>query len=91
MADVATSGRIRSSEPEALALRMAKHFAHKVEVTRQAGVTRIDTRFGRIELEPAGAELLVRVDGEDEEKLRELALSHLERFARGAPVESMWD
>jgi len=29
--------------------------------------------------------------GEDEERLREVALSHLERFARGAPVAPAWD
>jgi hypothetical protein len=88
---VTRSGRIPSSEPDALALRMAKHFAHKVDVAHEAGVTRIETRFGRIDLEPAGDVLLLRLDGEDEAKLREVALSHLERFARGAPVDVSWD
>jgi cytochrome b561 len=89
---VARAGRISSSEPEALALRMAKHFAHKVDVAHEAGgVTRIETRFGRIELEPAPGALLLRLDGKDEEKLREVALSHLQRFARGAVVEPVWE
>jgi hypothetical protein len=84
------AARIPSSEPEALALRMAMHFAHKVEVAQEGDVTRIETRFGRIELEPADGALLLRLEGEDDEKLREIAVSHLERFARGAAVEPVW-
>lgn len=85
------TGRIASPEPEALALRLAKHFAHKVPVSEEGRLTRIRTRFGLIELEPVGVELVLRLEGDDEEKLREVALSHLERFARGAPIEPVWD
>lgn len=72
-------------------MRMANHFGHKVEVERDGPVTRIHTRFGAIELEPAGGELLLRLSGDDEAKLEEVALAHLGRFARGAPVEPVWD
>jgi hypothetical protein len=85
------TARIASVEPDALALRMANHFGHKVPVSTDAGVTRIETRFGRIELEPAGNALVLRLDGEDGARLEEVALSHLARFARGAPVEPVWE
>jgi hypothetical protein len=84
------SGRMRSAEPEALALRMANHFGHKVAVERTGGTTTIHTRFGTIELEPAAGELHVRLDGDEPERLREVAVTHLERFARGAPVDLVW-
>lgn len=85
------TGRVDSTEPEALALRMALHFGHKVPVAQVGAATRIETRFGAIELEPAGNELVVTLDGDDGERLREVAVSHLERFARGAPVVARWD
>ena len=85
------TARIPSDEPDALALRMGRHFGHKVPVIHLSDATRIETRFGTIELQPSGTELIVRLDGEDTDRLREIALSHLERFARGAPVEPRWD
>jgi hypothetical protein len=85
------TGRIASSEPNALALRTARHFAHKVPVDEVDGVQRIETRFGRIELEPGDGELIVTLDGADVGQLRTVAESHLERFARGAPFEPRWE
>jgi hypothetical protein len=85
------TGRLRSDEPEGLALRMEKHFGHKVPVERRGNVTRIETRFGTIELEPAPDELLVRLDGDEPDRLREVTSDHLARFARGAPAEIVWE
>ena len=76
------SGRVASDEPAALAARVARHFAHKVPVEERGAARRIETRFGRIDLEPEGDEL---------EELRTVAVSHLERFARGAPFDVRWD
>ncbi|MDX6486071.1 MAG: hypothetical protein QOF43_1224 [Gaiellaceae bacterium] len=87
----AASGRIASTEPSGLALRTAKHFAHKVPVTEAAGVHRIETRFGSVELEPREHELLVRLDGDDLEQLRSVAVSHLERFSRDESFAVSWD
>jgi len=84
------SGEARTSEPDGLALRTGKHFAHKVPVETADGVTRIETRFGRIELEPADGVLHVRLDGDDVEKLREVAGSHLERFSRDDAFDLRW-
>jgi hypothetical protein len=85
------AGRLRSDEPEALALRMEKHFGHKVRVERRDNVTRIETRFGTIELEPAPGALLVRLQGDELERLREVTSDHLRRFARGAPAGIVWE
>lgn len=85
------SGRVASDEPAALAARVARHFAHKVPVEESGATRRIETRFGRIELEPEAADLLLALEGEDLERLRALAVSHLERFARGAPFHVRWD
>jgi hypothetical protein len=84
------SGEIATSEPDGLALRTAKHFAHKVPVETVDGVTRIETRFGRIELEPTSGALAVRLDGDDLEKLRDVAASHLERFSRDESFTIVW-
>jgi hypothetical protein len=85
-----STGRATSDEACALAARTARHFAHKVPVEELDGVHRIETRFGRIELEPSGGELLVRLEGDEVDELRRVAGSHLERFARG-PFELRWD
>ena len=87
-------GRIASGEPEALALRMAKHFGHKVPIEERDGRTRITIGAGAFELAPAPGELELVLEPESDEtlpRLREVALSHLERFARGAPVDVVWD
>ena len=76
-------GQVRTDEPEALASRTAKHFAHKVPVEEVDGTTTIETRLGTISLEPRDGSLHVRLAGDDVERLRAVAASHLERFARG--------
>lgn len=86
-----SSGRIPSQEPGKLALRLAKHWGHKFPVrTDSAGATVIELGSGKVELEPHDAFLDVRFTGIDEESLKRVVVSHLERFARGAPVEPVW-
>jgi hypothetical protein len=90
---VAERGRLLSHEPEALALRMAKHFGHKVPVEQDGDRTVVMIPAGRFALEPAGDELLIELEPESEEtlpRLREVVVTHLERFARGAPVDVSW-
>ena len=84
---------VRTGQADGLAIRMGKHFGHKVPVSTEAGVTRVDTRFGRFELEPGADVLEVRlepVDRAELARLREVVESHLERFARGEPLEFEW-
>jgi hypothetical protein len=84
---------VRTSQADGLATRMAKHFGHKVPVTTEAGVTRVETRFGRFELEPNGGVLEVRLEPVDREglpRLREVVESHLQRFARGEELLFEW-
>jgi hypothetical protein len=84
---------VRTSQSDGLAIRMGKHFGHKVPVSTEGGVTRVETRFGRFELEPAAGVLEVRLDPVDREalpRLREVVESHLERFARGEALEFDW-
>jgi uncharacterized protein len=88
---VAASGRIPSSEPDKLALRLANHWGHKFPVENAGGVTRIELGSGSVELEPQDDVLAVRLSGEDDERLKQVLVAHLERFARGAPVEPAWD
>lgn len=91
---MAERGRFLSQEPEALALRMAKHFGHKVPVEQDGDRTVVTIPAGRFALEPAGEELLIELEPESEEtlpRLREVVVTHLERFARGAPVEVSWE
>jgi hypothetical protein len=85
------SGRVASDEPAALAARVARHFAHKVPVEERGAARRIETRFGRIDLEPDGDDLRIALEGGELDELRTVALSHLERFARGAPFDVRWD
>jgi hypothetical protein len=76
-----------------VALRMARHFAHKVPVTEEGGVTRVETRFGAFELRPAGEALAVALfpaAPEDRERLREVVESHAVRFARGEELRIEW-
>lgn len=84
---------VRTAQADGLAIRMAKHFGHKVPVSTEAGVTRVETRFGRFELEPGGDALEVRLEPVDREglpRLREVVESHLERFARGEELAFEW-
>lgn len=85
------TARIASTESSGLALRTARHFAHKVPVTESGGVHRIETRFGSIELEPHEGELIVRIEGDDIDELRNVAISHLERFSRDESFDVGWD
>jgi hypothetical protein len=84
---------VRSEQAEALALRMGKHFAHKVQVEHEGGVTRVHTRFGPFELEPADGVLHLRASADGDEalvRLQEVVASHLARFARGEELEVTW-
>jgi hypothetical protein len=84
---------IRTPEAEALALRMRKHFGHKVPVEIVGGVSRVRITAGEFELEPRGDSLAVRATGPDEEALarvRDVVGSHLARFARKTEVELVW-
>ncbi len=88
-----SSAEVRSRQANALALRMGKHFAHKVPVETGDGLTRVHTRFGPFELEAAGDVLRVRGSAEDVEalaRLEDVVASHLERFARGEALEVSW-
>jgi hypothetical protein len=85
------TGRIASTESSGLALRTARHFAHKVPVSESSGSHRIETRLGSIELEPRESELIIRIEGDDLEPLRSVAISHLERFSRDESFDVSWD
>ena len=79
---------------DAVALRLAKHFAHKVPVTEHCGVTRVETRFGAFELRPRGETLgivLYPAEPEGEQRLREVVESHVLRFARGEDLRLEWE
>ncbi len=84
---------VRSEEPGALALRMRKHFAHKVPVETVGSRDRVTIAAGEFELEARDGELVIRVAAPDEARLarvQEVVGSHLGRFARGADVELEW-
>jgi hypothetical protein len=71
---------------------MANHFGHKVQVERDDSGVRIFTRFGKIDLQPGDGVLVVVLEPAREDELAELrdvALRHLERFAR-EPFEVTW-
>lgn len=76
-----------------VALRMAKHFAHKVPVTEEDGSTRVETRFGAFELTPRGDTLAVTLfpaEPDLRDQLREVVESHAQRFARGDELRLEW-
>jgi uncharacterized protein len=84
---------VRTAEPAALALRMAKHFGHKVEVEQAGATTRVRLPTGIFELEPGVGVLGLRASAEDQvglERVQEVARTHLERFARGEELEISW-
>lgn len=84
---------VRTAEPEALALRMAKHFGHKVEVEQAGGTTRVTLPTGMFELEPGAGVLGLRASAEDQnglERVQEVAQTHLQRFAREEELEINW-
>jgi hypothetical protein len=84
---------VRTDEPKALALRMAKHFGHKVEVEQAGATTRVRLPTGTFELEPGDRVLELRASAEDQaglDRVQEVARTHLERFARGEELEISW-
>jgi hypothetical protein len=84
---------LSTPEPDAVALRMRKHFAHKVDVEVDGSVSRIRIPAGEFELEPAAGGLAVRAEAEDEARLarvQEVAASHLARFARASGADLRW-
>jgi hypothetical protein len=88
-----STAEVASQQAEALALRMGKHFGHKVLVENDGAVTRVHTRFGAFELEPAGGVLRIRAAAEHEDaltRLEEVVVSHLGRFARGEELAVRW-
>lgn len=88
------SATVRTPEADALALRMRKHFAHKVPVELEGAVSRVRLPAGEFELEPAGDVLGVRASAPDEaglERVREVVASHLARFARTQGFVLEWE
>jgi uncharacterized protein len=84
---------VRTGEAERLALRMAKHFAHKVGVEQVGAITRVRLPTGTVELEPGAGVLGLRASAEDQvglERVQEVARMHLERFARGEELGITW-
>jgi hypothetical protein len=87
------SAVVETHEAGALALRMAKHFGHKVDVRVENGVTRVAIPAGRFELEPSDGTLVVRAEADDDAglaRVEEVAGSHLVRFARETELELAW-
>lgn len=89
-----TAALVRTPEPDALALRMRKHFAHKIPVEVEGAVSRVRLSAGEFELEAYEDALALRVSAPDEDglaRLREVVASHLARFARADEVAVVWD
>lgn len=87
------TARIETPEAEGLALRTAKHFAHKVEVETRGDVRRVRIPAGEFELEPREGALEVRlfpVDEPGRARLEEVVGSHLQRFSRSGPLTIEW-
>ena len=84
---------METPEAAALALRMEKHFGHKVAVERREGVVHVAIPAGRFELDPTGDGLEIRLHPADPAqlpRLQEVVASHLERFAR-TPIAIAWE
>ena len=84
---------IATPEAEGLALRLEKHFGHKVDVERRDGVVCVAIGAGRFELEPGEGALEVRLEPAAPDRLprlQEVVATHLERFAR-TPIEIVWE
>jgi hypothetical protein len=84
---------VTTSEAEGLALRMRKHFGHKVPVDTEGGITRVRIPTGEFELEPADGELRVTAVSTDEAglaRVQEVVGSHLVHFARGETPAVRW-
>jgi hypothetical protein len=84
---------VRTREAEGIALRMRKHFGHKVEVELRDGVSRVRLPSGEFELAPGPASLVVRAradDGTGLRRVQDVVASHLGRFARAGALEIDW-
>jgi hypothetical protein len=91
---VRTAALVRTSEADALALRMRRHFAHKVPVEVEGPVSRVRLPSGEFELETHEGSLAVRASSPDEDglaRVREVVASHLARFARADEALVVWD
>jgi hypothetical protein len=89
---VTSAAFARTDEAAALTARTARHFAHKVPVQTEQGATRIETRFGVIALRPVEDGIEVQLSAQPAEadaELRNVFVSHLERFAR-TPLQIEW-
>jgi uncharacterized protein len=86
VAGAVISGRIATDDPAGTAARMARHFAHKVDVEEDGHVRRVSIPAGTFELEPAQGEVLIRLFPAEEAslpRLRDVVAAHVERFERG--------
>jgi hypothetical protein len=91
---VRAAALVRTSEPDALALRMRNHFAHKVPVEVEGAVSRVRLPSGEFELVAHEGSIAVRAlspDAEGLARVREVVASHLARFARAEEVAVVWD
>jgi hypothetical protein len=89
---VTSAAFARTDEAAALTARTARHFAHKVTVRNEQSATRIETRFGVILLRPVADGIEVELSAQTIEAdgdLRNVFVSHLERFAR-TPLQIEW-
>ena len=87
------SALLATPEAAALALRMRKHFGHKVEVELDGAATRVRIPAGEFELEPGDGTLVVRAaaaDGVALERVQDVVSSHLARFARHGDALLRW-
>jgi hypothetical protein len=91
---VRAAALVRTSEPDALALRMRSHFAHKMPVEVEGALSRVRLPSGEFELEAHEGSIAVRASSPDEKglaRVREVVASHLARFARADEVAVVWD
>jgi hypothetical protein len=86
------NGQARTGEAAGLATRTARHFAHKVPVTKRDGATAIETRYGVAVLRAEGDLLAIELEPVDDDalpRLRAVIEEHLQRFAR-EPLAIAW-
>jgi uncharacterized protein len=89
---VRSLARVSFEDPERLARQMARHFAHKVEVTESGGRHTVTIPAGRFELEAAGEQLLVDAQADDPAglaRVEQVCADHLARFAH-QPLDIRW-
>ncbi|WP_136683235.1 DUF2218 domain-containing protein [Falsirhodobacter xinxiangensis] len=85
-----STASVPTTKPSAYLQQLCKHFGHKipVEFTPEAG--RITFEMGIAELEAADDALILRVTGDDIERLENVVASHLERFAFREELKVVW-